>query len=90
MYRADYEHCLCFWAEMAGAAVVDRNGYFQEAKDKRFCVPEGLSSSTMELTVKMKMGSDLAVYPNDRAMPAVSFVTAVIAHEYPCHTLKKP
>jgi hypothetical protein len=77
-------------AEMAGAAVVDRNGRFQEAKDKRFCVPEGLSSSAMELTVKMKMGSDLAVYPDDHTMPAVSFITAVIASEYPCHAPAKP
>jgi hypothetical protein len=37
----------------------------------------------MELTVKM-MGQDLAVYPKDRDMRAVSFVMGVIAHEFPC------
>jgi hypothetical protein len=41
----------------------------------------------MELVTKMKMGEDLAVFPKDRELPAVSFVIAIIAHEFPC---KKP
>jgi hypothetical protein len=42
----------------------------------------------MELTVKMKMGADLAVYPEDRDLPAVSFVTAIIAQQFPCQKAK--
>jgi hypothetical protein len=42
----------------------------------------------MELTIKMKMGTDIAVYPQDRDMPAVSFITAVIAREFPCQKTK--
>jgi hypothetical protein len=75
-------------AQIGGAAVQDKTGNFQEAKDKRFCVPPGLTSSAMELTVKMKMGSDLAVFPQDRDMPAVSFITAVITQQFPCHKPK--
>ena len=71
-------------AQIGGGTVQDKSGYFQEAKDKRFCVPEGLTSAAMELTVKMKMGADLAVYPEDRDMPAVSFVAAIIAKQFPC------
>ena len=75
-------------AQMLGETVQDKSGRLQEAKDKRFCVPEGLTSAAMELTVKMKMGADLAVYPEDRDMPAVSFVTAVIAQQFPCQKAK--
>jgi hypothetical protein len=71
-------------AQLAGESVQDNSGKFQEAKDKRFCVPEGLTGAAMELTVKMKMGTDLAVYPEDRDMPAVSFVMGVIAQQFPC------
>jgi hypothetical protein len=49
-----------------------------------FCVPEGLTSAAMELSVKMKMGEGLTVFPEDRDMPAVSFVTAVIFKQFPC------
>jgi hypothetical protein len=68
--------------------VQDKTGEFQEAKAKRFCVPEGLTSAAMELTIIMKMGADIAVYPQDRDMPAVSFITAVIAREFPCPKTK--
>ena len=71
-------------AQIGGGTVQDKSGNLQEAKDKRFCVPEGLTSAAMELTVKMKMGADLAVYPEDRDMPAVSFVMGVIAQQFPC------
>lgn len=75
-------------AQMAGTAEKDPAGKFREAKDKRFCVPENLSSSSMELIIKMKMGADLAVYPADRQLPAVSFIMAVINDTYPCHKTK--
>ncbi|HCC56145.1 MAG TPA: hypothetical protein DEQ47_02575 [Solibacterales bacterium] len=71
-------------AGLGAGAVRDKSGTFRELKDKPFCVPEGLSSAAMELVVKMKMGEDLAVYPQDREMPAVSFVIGVIVHEFPC------
>jgi hypothetical protein len=75
-------------AQLGGATAQDKGGDFREAKNKRFCVPEGLKSSAMELTIKMKMGADLAVFPQDREMPAVSFITAVIAQQFPCQNPK--
>jgi hypothetical protein len=75
-------------AQLVGGTVQDKSGSLQEAKDKRYCVPEGLTSAAMELTVKMKMGEDLAVYPEDRDLPAVSFVTAVIFKQFPCQKTK--
>ena len=75
-------------AQMGGGTVQDKSGNFQEAKDKRFCVPEGLTGAAMELTVKMKMGADLAVFPKDRDMPAVSFIAALIAQQFPCQRTK--
>ena len=71
-----------------GETVQDKSGRLQDAKDKRFCVPEGLDSFAMELAVKMKMGEDLAVFPKDRDMPAVSFVTAVMFKQFPCEKTK--
>lgn len=75
-------------AQIGGSALKDKSGHFVESKEKHFCVPEGLSSSAMEVTIKMKMGSDLALFPQDRDMPAVSFVTAVISKEFPCKNAK--
>jgi len=72
---------------LAGTVKDKGSGTFQELKEKSFCVPEGMSSTAMELVIKKKMGEDLAVFPQDREMPAVSLVVAVIAHEFPC---KKP
>ena len=75
-------------AGLGAGTVRDTSGTFRELKDKPFCVPVGLSSAAMELVVKMKMGEDLAVFPQDREMPAVSFVMGVIAHEFPCQNAK--
>jgi hypothetical protein len=75
-------------AQLGAGTVRDKSGNFQEAKGKPFCLPEGLTSAAMELTVKMKMGTDLAVFPEDREMPAVSFVMAVIAQQFPCQKAK--
>jgi hypothetical protein len=71
-------------AQLTGASVEDKSGHLQELREKRYCVPDGLSSAAIELAVKMMMGSDLAVFPQDRTMPAVSFVTAVMAKDFPC------
>lgn len=49
-----------------------------------FEVPDDLSSSAVELIVRMKMGEDLAVFPADRDIPAVSLVMAVISKQFPC------
>jgi hypothetical protein len=76
-------------ADLVGSVgVQDRSGKFQEAKDKRFCIPEGLTGAAMELTVKTKMGQDIAVYPEDRDMPAISLVVGVIAQQFPCRKEK--
>jgi len=75
-------------AQLVSGTVQDKSGSFQEAKDKRFCVPEGLTSAAMALIVKMKMGEDLAVFPEDCDMPAVSFLTAVIVKQFPCQKTK--
>ena len=75
-------------ASLGTGSVTDKSGTFRELKDKPVCVPEDLSSAAMELVIKMKMGQDLAVYPQDREMPAVSFVFGVIVHEFPCQKPK--
>jgi hypothetical protein len=49
-----------------------------------FCIPEGVSARDMVLAVKNQMTKDLAAFPQDKDMPAVSFVAAVMAETYPC------
>ena len=55
------------------------------AKDKNhFCIPEGVSSQKMLLIVKNTMTADLAAFPQDKDMPAVSFVAASMQQAFPC------
>ena len=50
----------------------------------RPCVPENISGSALELAVKMKMGQDLMVFPDDRKLDASGFVGAIIINTFPC------
>jgi hypothetical protein len=71
-------------ASIGSGTVKDSSGAFGEARAKPYCVPEGVSKSDIELVVRKKMGEDLAAFPRDRELPAVSFVVAVVAHQFPC------
>jgi hypothetical protein len=49
------------------------------AKDEsHFCIRESVSSQNMVLIVKKAMSRDLAAFPKDKEMPAVSFVAAAM------------
>ena len=50
----------------------------------RPCVPDDLSSSAIELAVKMKLGEDLMVYPDDRKLDASGVVGAILVSTFPC------
>ena len=50
----------------------------------RPCIPDDLSAAAIELAVKMKMGSDLMVYPDDRKLDASGLVGAILASTFPC------
>ena len=50
----------------------------------RPCVPENLSSAAIELSVKMKMGQDLMVFPDDRKLDASGLVSAILVSTFPC------
>ena len=55
------------------------------AMDKgHFCIREGVSSKEMVLIVKKAMTADLAAFPKDKNMPAVSFVAASMQRAFPC------
>lgn len=75
-------------AGLVAGTARDKAGTFQEVKEKPFCVPEGLSSDAMTLVIKRKMGEDVAVFPKDRELPAVSLVVGIITHEFPCQKNK--
>jgi hypothetical protein len=50
----------------------------------RPCIPENLSASAIERAVKIKMGGDLTVYPDDRKLDASGFVSAILVSTFPC------
>ena len=55
------------------------------AKEKvSLCVPEGLPGDLLEFLVKKQIGEDLMFYPEDKKLPAVSFIGGVIVRQYPC------
>ena len=50
----------------------------------RPCVPENLSASAIELAVKMKLGQDLMVFPDDQKLDASGLVAAILVSTFPC------
>jgi hypothetical protein len=50
----------------------------------RPCIPENLSAAAIELTVKMKMGEDLMVFPDDHNLDASGLVGAILVSTFPC------
>jgi hypothetical protein len=50
----------------------------------RPCIPENLSASAIELAVKIKMGQDLMVFPDDQKLDASGFVAAMLVSTFPC------
>lgn len=62
-----------------GMSIADR-----KTQGGRPCVPENISGSALELAVKIKMGQDLMVFPDDRKLDASGFVGAIIVKTFPC------
>ena len=55
------------------------------AKDKsHFCTPPGVTQTEIVAVVKRLASADLARYPEDAMMPAVSFTAAALLKAYPC------
>jgi hypothetical protein len=71
-------------ASLGSGTAKDKAGTYRELKDKPMCVPEGVTSTAMEFLVRKSMGEDVALFPADNALPAVSFVVAVMAKQFPC------
>jgi hypothetical protein len=55
-----------------------------KAQGGRPCVPDNLSASAIELAVKMKLGEDLMVFPDDRKLDASGVVGAILVSTFPC------
>jgi hypothetical protein len=55
----------------------------------RPCVPENITASALELTVKMKVGADLTVFPEDRNLDAAGLVGGVMITTFPCNKVKR-
>jgi hypothetical protein len=68
---------------LATSAVAYKSGLFHELKDKPICIPEDLSGAALELVVKMTIGEDLMLFPEDRKLTAVGFLSAVVRKQFP-------
>ncbi len=55
-----------------------------KTQSDRLCVPAHTSGSVLELAVKIKMGQDLMVFPDDRKLDASGFVGAMLVTTFPC------
>ena len=55
---------------------------------KNFCTPDDLSQVEMVEVVKRLMAQDVAKFPTDTKLPAVSLIVAFIQHNYPCSSVK--
>lgn len=55
-----------------------------KTQGRRPCIPDNLSSTAIELAVKIKMGQDLMVFPDDYKLDASGFVSAVLVSTFPC------
>ncbi len=63
----------------AGMAIADG-----KTQGGRPCVPENVAGTALELAVKLKIGQDLLVYPDDRKLDASGFVSAALISAFPC------
>ena len=50
----------------------------------RPCVPENITSTSLALAVKTKIGEDLMVFPDDYKLDAAGFIGAVLIKSFPC------
>lgn len=55
-----------------------------KTKGGRPCIPDEISGSALELAVKMKLGQDLMVYPEDKKLDAAGLISAILVNAYPC------
>ena len=50
----------------------------------RPCIPEDISSSALELAVKIKLGQELMVFPDDKKLDASGVIGATLVSTFPC------
>ena len=55
-----------------------------KTKGGRPCIPDNTSGSALELAVKMKLGQDLMVYPEDKKLEASGLIGAILVNTFPC------
>lgn len=55
-----------------------------KTKGGRPCIPDDISGLTLELAVKMKLGQDLMVYPEDKKLDAAGLISAILVNTFPC------
>ena len=51
-----------------------------------FCMPPGVTQTEIVAVVKRLAAADLARFPEDASMPAVSFIGAALLRTYPCNS----
>lgn len=48
------------------------------------CIPDNISSSALEIAVKIKVGQDLMVFPEDKNLDASGLIGAILVNTFPC------
>jgi hypothetical protein len=55
-----------------------------KTKGGRPCIPDSIAGSALELAVKMKLGQDLMVFPEDKKLDASGLIGAILVNTFPC------
>jgi hypothetical protein len=59
-----------------------------KTKGGRPCIPDNTPSQALELAVKMKLGQDLMVYPEDKKLDASGVIGAILVDTFPCRNTR--
>ena len=55
-----------------------------KTKGGRPCIPDDTPDSALELAVKIKLGEDLMVYPDDKKLDASGVIGAILVNTFSC------
>ena len=70
---------------LAGGSELKNGQFVLRTQEKQFCVPDNLPSSAMRELVLNRISADLKKFPEDKKLPAISFIAAIIVKTYRCN-----
>ena len=60
----------------------------KKTRGGRPCIPDGMTGSALELAIRVKMGHDLRLFPDDGKQDAAGLVGAILVNTFPCQQIR--